>query len=124
MTTEEFIVKDDTPTSSTYKRMTANGSESTYRDEASTFSNPRTIRVSHQKASSSSGADRTLVEFARVDDNTDGVPRKGSVHTVFNQPREGVTQANILLEWEKMKNHIDANIGEYIAGFFPDTDCP
>jgi hypothetical protein len=124
MAVESLVIKDDTPTSSTYNLMSANGSEVIYRDAASSLSNPRILRVSHQNATKADGTDRTLISFSRVDDDADGVPFTGTVHIVFARPREGVSSADLLLEWEKLKNTADANISNLVGGFFPDTDCP
>jgi hypothetical protein len=124
MATETLVIKDDTPTSSTYNLMAANGSEVIYRDAASTLSNPRVLRVSHQIAKSNDGIDRSLVSLSRVDDDADDVPFTGSVHIVVSQPRDGVTQANLILEWEKLKNIFDANVTDIFGGFFPSNDCP
>jgi hypothetical protein len=99
--------------------METSGQAATYRDSNSTISNPRTLRISHQNANSATGTDRHLVQFSRTDDDANEVPYTGTVHAVFALPREGVTSANLKLEWEKLKNLIDASIDEIIGGFMP-----
>jgi hypothetical protein len=41
------------------------------------------------------------------------------VHVVYEQPREGVTSANMKLEWQKLKNFVDANWDDIAGGFMP-----
>jgi hypothetical protein len=49
------------------------------------------------------------------------MPQTGSVHVVAALPREGVASADLLLEWQKVKNFVDDNWDDFIAGFFPEV---
>lgn len=116
-----LTMSDDTPTNSTYKIISNSKSEMILRDSASTLDEPRTFRVSHQESKDPNGTDRHLAQCVRTDDDADGMPQAGSVHVVAAQPREGVSNANLLLEWEKLRNWIDANWDDFCGGFFPDA---
>jgi hypothetical protein len=124
MAQNEQYLADDTPTNSVYKLMSLGANEAIYRDEDSTLVNPRLLRVSHQPASNDAGIDRHLVQLSRSDDDEDGVPYTGTVHVVIAQPRSGVAIADLELEWEKLKNLVDANFAELAAGFMPETTAP
>lgn len=119
MAPETLTLKDDTPTPSTYNLQTLQGNEAIYRDAASTLSNPRYLRVSHQITKENTGIDRHLVQLSRMDDDADGVPFTGTAHVVFAIPRDGVTSADMVLEWEKLKNCVDVAIDDLLAGFMP-----
>lgn len=119
MATETLTLKDDTPTSYTYVLTSLNGNEAVYRDNSSSLQNPRLMRISHQITSKDDGSDRHLVQLSRSDDNADGDPFLGSVHVVLSLPREGVTSADLVLEWEKLKNCVDVAITELLDGFMP-----
>lgn len=119
MAQDTLSITDDTPTNSTYNLTKLSESEAIYRDAASLITNPRTLRISHQTATQADGVDRHLVQFGRVDDDADSVPYTGTVHVVFALPREGVTSANLTLEWEKLKNLVDASVAELLGGFMP-----
>lgn len=119
MAQDTLTLADDTPTNSTYNLVSLQGSEAIYRDAASVISNPRTLRISHQTSKEADGIDRHLVQLSRTDDDADDVPHTGTVHVVLAHPREGVTSANIALEWEKLKNCVDASITELLGGFMP-----
>lgn len=110
---------DDTPTNSTYKLVSSTKNEMILRDEGSSLDKPRTFRQSHQIAKATDGVDQHLVQLQRTDDDVDGAPHVGSVHTVIRNPREGVTSADLLLEWQKLKNYIDANWDDIVGGFLP-----
>jgi len=113
-----LTMTDDTPTNSTYKVISQKTGEIIFRDSASTLDEPRTFRVSHQSPSDPNGVDRHLAQMVRSDDNADGMPQVGSVHIVVAQPREGVAQADLLLEWEKLRNWVDANWADFAQGGF------
>jgi hypothetical protein len=113
------ITATDGTTPVTYEQISLTSSEGIYRDVSSTLSNPRTIRVSHDSASSNTGTDRHLVQFARTDDDADGLPYTGGPHVVFAAPREGVTKADFLIEWKMLKNLIDAKFDDIYGGFQP-----
>lgn len=119
MAQDTLTLADDTPTNSTYNLVSLRDSEAIYRDAASSISNPRTLRISHQTATQPDGSDRHLVQMSRTDDDADGVPYTGTVHVVFALPREGVAEADFLLEWEKLKNLVDASISDLVDGFMP-----
>jgi hypothetical protein len=114
-----LILADDTPTNSTYKLVSSAKNEMILRDSGSTLDEPRTFRVAHTISSKQNGSDRHLVQLVRVDDDTEGVPYTGLVHVVYEQPREGVTSANMKLEWQKLKNFVDANWDDIAGGFMP-----
>jgi hypothetical protein len=116
-----LTLSDDTPTNSTYKVISQKASEMILRDSASTLDNPRTFRISHQTSTDPNGTDRHLAQCVRVDDDSDDMPQTGSVHVVGALPREGVTSANLKLEWEKLKNFVDDNWDDFVGGFFPET---
>lgn len=119
MAQDTLSITDDTPTNSTYNLVSLRDSEAIYRDAASEISEQRTLRISHQTATQDDGTDRHLVQFSRTDDNADDEPYTGTVHVVFALPRDGVSSANLTLEWEKLKNLVDASIAELLAGFMP-----
>lgn len=119
MAQDTLSITDDTPTNSTYNLVSLQGNEAIYRDAASSITEQRTLRISHQTASNDDGVDRHLVQFARTDDDADDVPFTGTVHAVFALPRKGVTSANLTLEWEKLKNLVDASIADLLGGFMP-----
>lgn len=102
-----------------YVQISLNGTEAIYRDDSSSLQNPRTLRVSHENAKAPDGTDRHLVQLVRVDDDADGVPYTGTVHVVLAVPREGVSQADMLLEFNKLKDVVTDFWDEIIAGFFP-----
>ena len=116
-----LTMADDTPTNSTYKIISNSKNEMILRDTASSLDESRTFRVAHTPSSEPNGTDRHLAQMVRIDDDADDVPQTGSVHVVAAQPREGVTEANLQLEWEKLKNWVDANWDAFIGGFFPDV---
>lgn len=115
----DLTLTDDTPTNSTYKLISSNKGETIYRDSVSSLDEPRTFRASHQTSTEPNGTDRHLAQLIRVDDDADGLPQSGTVHVVVALPREGVTAANLKLEWEKLKNYIDADWDDFIGGFPP-----
>lgn len=119
MAQDTLTLKDDTPTSSTYNLVSLRDSEAIYRDAASSLTEQRTLRISHSTANSDSGIDRHLVQLNRTDDDADDVPHTGTIHVVVAMPRDGVTTADMLLEWEKLKNCVDVSISELLAGFMP-----
>jgi hypothetical protein len=110
------ITVSDGTTSFDYVLFSMNESEAMYREDTSELSEPRTARESHELASTDEGSDRHLFQFARTDDDADGVPHTATVHTVFSVPRKGPTIANVKLEWNKLKAHIDAKIDDFLAG--------
>lgn len=114
-----LTLSDDTPTNYTYKLISNNKNEMILRESTSTLDEPRTFRVSHQVDGNVNGVDRHLAQLVRVDDDADDAPHSGSVHVVLAQPREGVTSANMELEWQKLKNFIDANWDDFVGGFMP-----
>lgn len=121
MAQDTLTLKDDTPASSVYNLVSLQGSEAIYRDAASSINNQRTLRISHQIATQSDGIDRHLVQLARTDDDADGIPFTCTAHVVFAIPRDGVTEADFLLEWEKLKNIVDVSVAELYDGFMPSS---
>lgn len=119
MAQDTLSITDDTPTNSTYNLVSLQGGEAIYRDAASSLTEQRTLRISHQNSTSVDGTDRHLVQFSRTDDDADDNPYMGTVHVVLALPREGVTSANLVLEWEKLKNLVDASIDDLLGGFMP-----
>lgn len=119
MAQNSLTLKDDTPTSSTYNLISLSGSEAVYRDAASDIGEPRTLRISHSTTKEADGTDRHLVQLSRTDDNGDAIPYTGTIHVVIAFPRDGVSSANMLLEWEKLKNCVDVSISELLGGFMP-----
>lgn len=108
---------DDTPTNSTYIEVsTGKQNEYFFRDQAATLDQARTCRVSHQMATNSEGTDRHFIGMTRTDETAEEQAYVGTVHTVIGLPRKGVTSANLKLEWEKLKNKIDANWDNLMAG--------
>lgn len=121
MAQDTLTLKDDTPTASTYNLVSLRDSEAIYRDAASSLTEQRTLRISHQTANAADGADRHLVQLARTDDDASDVPHTATIHVVISAPREGVSEANLLLEWEKLKNLVDVSIAELYDGFMPSS---
>jgi len=119
MAQDTLTLADDTPTNSTYNLVSLRDSEAIYRDAASTLTEQRTLRISHQLATTVDGTDRHLVQLSRTDDNAGDVPYTGTVHVVIAAPRDGVTEADLVLEWEKLKNLVDASIANLYDGFMP-----
>ena len=115
-----ITLTDDTPTASTYKVISNNNAEIICRDSASSLDEPRTFRESHTASKDPNGSDRHFAQCVRVDDDADGVPQTGTVHVVLVTPREGVSNADMKLEWEKLKNHIDDNWSDFSNGFKPE----
>lgn len=95
--------------------------EGMYRDDSSSLSEPRTLRISHDMSKTADGVDRHLISFARTDDDGDDVPHTGTVHVVFAAPRDGVLQADLIKEWVKLKTLIDAHTATLLGGFQPQT---
>lgn len=118
MALESITLQDDAATNYTYSLVSLKDTEALYRDSASALQNPRTLRIAHTTAKAGDGTDRHLIQVARVDDDTDGVPFTGSVHVVIALPREGVSQADLELEWEKLKNFVDTGFSSLCGGFF------
>lgn len=119
MAIDEITLSDDVPNNSTYLLMSIKDNEAIYRDQASSLSEPRNFRISHQLSKTQDGTDRHLVQCIRTDEDADGDPHVGSVHVVFASPRDGVTAANLTLEYEKLRNWLDANIADILGGFMP-----
>lgn len=119
MAIDTITLTDDTPTNSTYNLESIKDREAIYRDAGSSLGNERTFRVSHTLAKTPDGTDRHLVQSARTDDDADGVPFTGTVHAVFALPRSGVSSADLVLEYEKLRNWLDANIADVLNGFLP-----
>jgi len=119
MAQDTLTLKDDTPTSSTYNLVSLRDSEAIYRDAASSLTEQRTLRFSHSAATTADGIDRHLIQLVRTDDNANDVPYTGTIHVVIAMPRDGVSEANIILEWEKLKNGVDVSIAEILNGFMP-----
>lgn len=115
-----LTMTDDTPTNVTYKPISTRSNEMILRDDSSTLDEPRTVTFSHTISSDPNGTDRHLVKMSRTDDDADGVPHTGTVHVVVALPREGVTSADLQLQWEMLKNHLDANWASVVGGFLPD----
>jgi len=116
-----ITLTDDTPTNSTYKVISNTSTEIILRDSASSLDEPRTFRESHQASKDPNGSDRHFAQLVRVDDDADGIPQTGSIHIVLVMPREGVTNADMLLEWQKLKNYIDDNWDAFSNGFKPEA---
>lgn len=119
MAIDEIILTDDTPTNSTYLLMSIKDNEAIYRDQGSSLGNERVFRVAHTVAKNNDGSDRHLVQCNRTDDDADGIPFTGSVYVVLNLPRSGVTSADLILEYEKLRNWLDTNIADVLGGFLP-----
>lgn len=115
-----LTMTDDTPTAVTYKLVSNKSNEMILRDSASDLDQPRTVTFSHQISSANNGTDRHLIKMTRVDDDADGNPYTGTVHVVVALPREGVSSADLQDQWEMLKNHLDANWANVVAGFLPD----
>lgn len=118
MALDTVIVNDGT-SDFTYVLMSTNASEAIYRDDSSTLSNPRTLRVSHQIAKEDTGVDRHLIQLSRTDDDADGLPYTGTAHAVLAVPRDGVTQADFIKEWNKLKDVVDDYMTALLGGFYP-----
>lgn len=116
-----ITMTDDTPTNVTYGLVSAKGNEMILRDTSSSLDTPRLAQFSSQISNSANGTDRHLIKMTRTDDDADGNPITGSVHTVIALPREAVSSANLQLQWEMMKNYIDANWDSIVGGFLPDA---
>jgi len=114
-----LTLTNDAAVDSTYQQVPAPVGEVLYRDTASSLSEPRTLRLAYQQAADDDGVDRFLVQMKRVDDDADSMPQSATVHVVFSLPRKGVTNADVVLEWEKLKNLIEASISEITAGIYP-----
>jgi hypothetical protein len=121
MSIDSITVSDGT-NSFTYNQVslksTSKSSEAIYRDAASTLALPKTIRVSHELAPSVTGTDRHLVQFNTTELDND-VPYTGSAHVVFAAPRKGVSSADMLVEWKKLKDLVDDHFDLLLGGFFP-----
>lgn len=100
-------------------KVSANKSETLYREQTSSLAEPRTLQVSHDIATAQDGIDRHLVKLARTDEDADGNPFTGSVHCVIAAPRDGVTKANLLLEFKKLYDVISENWDSVYGGFMP-----
>lgn len=96
---DDLIINDGT-SDRTYEPMPNQGKpgEAWWKDNASTMSNPRTLRIAIQKTKSSTGTDSVVVQFNRTDDDAEGLPHTCQVHEVLRLPREGVTEANLMGE--------------------------
>jgi hypothetical protein len=108
---------DDTPTASTYTQVATTGADQyLYRDASSSLDEPRTARLSHTIAKSANGVNRHLLQMSRTNETDDGVSYTGSVHVVIAMPKAGVAAADMLLEWEKLRNMVDDDWSLIIAG--------
>lgn len=120
MAASTLTLTDDVPANSTYGLVSLKDTEAIYRDAASSLQSPRTLRMAHTVAKEANGVDRHLIQVVRTDDDTDGMPVSGSVHVVIAIPRTGPTTANMLKEWEKLKNFIESDWASLIGGFYGD----
>jgi hypothetical protein len=93
--------------------------EATFRSSSSTLSNPETLRIAHTPAKDDDGVDRHLVSFGMVVDDSDGVPRTGTVHAVIAFPRKGIAQADIDLLYTRLKDVLDTHMATITGGFVP-----
>lgn len=116
--TDDLTINDGT-SDFNYVCISNTDNEAIYRDDSSSLSNPRTLRVSHDITDKVDGTDRHLVSFARTDDNAESVPYTGTTHVVIAAPREGVTEADLLKEWNKLSSTVTANFSRIVAGFQP-----
>lgn len=83
------------------------------------LSTPMTLRVSHTESNSVKGTDRHLVQFGITEKDSDGLLHTGTVHVVLAAPRDAVSEAELLAEWTKLKNFVDANFASLYRGSMP-----
>lgn len=109
---------DDTPTASTYSEIsTGKKNEYLYQDDSCTLDEARTCRLSHQIATTPNGVNQHLVQMLRTDESaTEDISATGGVHIVIKNPKQVVTSADLLLEWEKLKNKVDEQWDRIVAG--------
>jgi hypothetical protein len=101
-----------------YEQISQSNSENIFRDVASSLANPCTLRIAHTDGGPN-GTDRHLVQFARTDDDADGMPITGTVHIVIAAPRTGVAKADLETELTKLCTLVAAEWDDIYNGFVP-----
>jgi hypothetical protein len=120
MATDPTVINDGTA-DKTYKLVSLTEKEALWRDQATSMSEPSTLRISHQPAKDSSGLDRHLIALSMINEDEDDeqTPYQGTVHVVIAAPRKAVTEAELLKEWIKLETYVTTNFAALYDGFMP-----
>lgn len=118
---DKLIINDGT-SDRTYAPMPAGKpGEAWWKDESSTLSNPRTLRIAIQKAKSATGTDSIVVQFNCTADDVEGMPHTGQAHEVLRLPREGVTEAMLTAEHACLQNLLGSTqLAALLNGLLPE----